>query len=463
MSFGEKLAKMRKEKGYSQEELANLLNVSRQAVSKWESNNSYPETEKIVAICKLFECSMDELIGLKEGNVKKENDFFKNINNYFEYIIKGMKLFYSMTFSQKVKCVIELTFYTLALVVFAAIINQVIILAISQLLNILPGEILYHVVETIQGILQLVYMVIIIYLVVKLYKVRYLDYYQVPEVEVVHEEQKEVTKEKVKINEEKIIIRDSNDDFKPFSFIKNIFLLFVKFVSFFITFGLLIAFVVLVACTIFTIYFANHGLLIIYTAFGLIGACLLLYIVIEVLIKFIFNITQKFKKLFVMFILSLIILGISGGLFFCEFSTYTIKSNVVVDTKVKEVNLAMEDNLIIEFLNDYNNEVIYEDRNDIVIEFYATNEKLVDVKDHKYKERYRFNNTVMEFDVQSYYINYLYDGKSIKDATDEILGYIKKKEIIINSPHIKTKVYISSENYDKLIDNMNVRNLSYNY
>ena len=76
MSFGEKLAKMRKEKGYSQEELANLLNVSRQAVSKWESNNSYPETEKIVAICKLFECSMDELIGLKEGNVKKENDFF---------------------------------------------------------------------------------------------------------------------------------------------------------------------------------------------------------------------------------------------------------------------------------------------------------------------------------------------------------------------------------------------------
>ena len=117
-----------------------------------------------------------------------------------------------MTFSQKVKCVIELTFYTLALVVFAAIIDQVIILAISQLLNILPGEILYHVVETIQGILQLVYMVIIIYLVVKLYKVRYLDYYQVPEVEVVYEEQKEVTKEKVKINEEKIaLVKQSLD------------------------------------------------------------------------------------------------------------------------------------------------------------------------------------------------------------------------------------------------------------
>ena len=66
MSFGEKLAKLRKEKGMSQEELAQELNVSRQAVSKWESNSSYPETEKIVQICKLFNSSMDELIGLKD-------------------------------------------------------------------------------------------------------------------------------------------------------------------------------------------------------------------------------------------------------------------------------------------------------------------------------------------------------------------------------------------------------------
>ena len=72
MSFGEKLAKLRKEKGLSQEELAQELNVSRQAVSKWESNNSYPETEKIIQICKLFDYSMDELIGLKDSEEYKE-------------------------------------------------------------------------------------------------------------------------------------------------------------------------------------------------------------------------------------------------------------------------------------------------------------------------------------------------------------------------------------------------------
>ena len=46
MTFGEKLQRLRKEAGLSQEELAGRLHVSRQAVSKWERNESYPETEK---------------------------------------------------------------------------------------------------------------------------------------------------------------------------------------------------------------------------------------------------------------------------------------------------------------------------------------------------------------------------------------------------------------------------------
>lgn len=46
VSFGEKLTKLRKEKGMSQEDLANNLNVSRQAVSKWESNTSFQKLIK---------------------------------------------------------------------------------------------------------------------------------------------------------------------------------------------------------------------------------------------------------------------------------------------------------------------------------------------------------------------------------------------------------------------------------
>lgn len=62
VTFGEKLYQMRKAHGLSQEALAEKLNTSRQAVSKWENNNGYPETEKIILIAKLFQVSLDELL-----------------------------------------------------------------------------------------------------------------------------------------------------------------------------------------------------------------------------------------------------------------------------------------------------------------------------------------------------------------------------------------------------------------
>ena len=62
MTFGEKLAKLRKENNYTQEQLADILEVSRQSISKWESDIAYPETEKLVRIGKLFSCSMDYLL-----------------------------------------------------------------------------------------------------------------------------------------------------------------------------------------------------------------------------------------------------------------------------------------------------------------------------------------------------------------------------------------------------------------
>lgn len=62
MTFGEKLQKLRKEAGMSQEELAARLEVSRQAVSKWERDGGYPETDKIVRMGKLFHVTMDYLL-----------------------------------------------------------------------------------------------------------------------------------------------------------------------------------------------------------------------------------------------------------------------------------------------------------------------------------------------------------------------------------------------------------------
>ena len=66
MEFNNKLYELRKQKGFSQEELANRLNVSRQTISKWEVGESTPDMEKLVAISDLFKVSLDELVMDKE-------------------------------------------------------------------------------------------------------------------------------------------------------------------------------------------------------------------------------------------------------------------------------------------------------------------------------------------------------------------------------------------------------------
>lgn len=62
MNFGENLKKLRKEKQLSQESLAEKLNISRQAVSKWESNSSYPDMNNLIQLKDIFNVTLDEMI-----------------------------------------------------------------------------------------------------------------------------------------------------------------------------------------------------------------------------------------------------------------------------------------------------------------------------------------------------------------------------------------------------------------
>lgn len=63
MTFGTKLQHIRKAAGLSQEQLANLINMSRQAVSKWETDQATPDIEKLALLCDIFKISADELLG----------------------------------------------------------------------------------------------------------------------------------------------------------------------------------------------------------------------------------------------------------------------------------------------------------------------------------------------------------------------------------------------------------------
>lgn len=77
MSIGSKLLELRKSKNLSQEEVADKLNVTRQTVSKWETDQSTPDFDKISPLCNLYGISADELLnGKKTEQVDNENDVY---------------------------------------------------------------------------------------------------------------------------------------------------------------------------------------------------------------------------------------------------------------------------------------------------------------------------------------------------------------------------------------------------
>ena len=62
MSFRDNLQHLRAARNMTQEQLAMLLGVSRQSVSKWEAERAYPEMDKLLRLCALFECTLDDLV-----------------------------------------------------------------------------------------------------------------------------------------------------------------------------------------------------------------------------------------------------------------------------------------------------------------------------------------------------------------------------------------------------------------
>lgn len=82
MNTANRLYELRKAKGYSQDELADLIGVSRQAVSKWERGESSPDTDNLIALAKLYGVSIDELLDYQpQNNTQADNQNENNDTN----------------------------------------------------------------------------------------------------------------------------------------------------------------------------------------------------------------------------------------------------------------------------------------------------------------------------------------------------------------------------------------------
>lgn len=112
MEFNEKLQELRKHKGLTQEELAELLFVSRTAVSKWESGRGYPNIDSLKAIARFFGVTIDELLSSDELLTIAEKDTEQKENHIRDLVfglldISVAVFFFLPLFGQKVNGIIQ--------------------------------------------------------------------------------------------------------------------------------------------------------------------------------------------------------------------------------------------------------------------------------------------------------------------------------------------------------------------
>lgn len=357
MKFGDKLIALRKKKGLSQEELAEKLGVSRQSVSKWESNNTYPETDKIVQICNIFECTMDDLINDNITDVesierKNKNNINVMVDSFLDFITKTINMFSRMKFTSGFKCVIEMIIIALIMLVLGYLFVG---FSESVLSGFYPFEKGIEVFNgIIKSVLMLIWTIISFIVLVHVFKIRYLNYYD----EIINEEKIDTKddkkkEEKSKIKEDKkdrIIIRDENT--RPFAFLSvlsKIIIMFVKVFVFF--FGLFFMFTLLMLAIFFIIslYFSFSNAIFIGSTIAILALLIINVIILMLIIGFIFDKKYNYKILLITFLTSIIVSGIGIGIFVLGIKDFKIVDNMddILNLKNHSEEINYKDNMLI--------------------------------------------------------------------------------------------------------------------
>ena len=180
--FSENLKKIRKEHNLSQEQLADELGVSRQAISKWESSVAYPEMDKIIALCNKFNLNIDDLLHKDIKEVKGEEESKKKINNYIDDFLKfftdTINLFSSMRLKSKIKCLFEQCIIAVLLFLISLIVNSVLESFFGSILKILPAGISHFFIGILHSIIVIFCLVASILIMVRFLEMSPLQYHR---------------------------------------------------------------------------------------------------------------------------------------------------------------------------------------------------------------------------------------------------------------------------------------------
>ena len=364
--FSENLKKIRKDNNLSQEQLADEIGVSRQAISKWESAVAYPEMDKIIILSEKFNLNIDDLLHKDIREVKGEEESKKNINKHIEdflnFITNTINMFCNMNFKSKCKCLFEQIIIGSILLVICLIIGSLGDSLLYSILDVIPDKLFY----ILHSIFNFIYVSFAItssvVIMVHIFKTRYLNYYENLKKEVIEtrednnlileEVNNDTKKEKgnkinFKKNEDKIIIRDPKHS--EYKFINGLFKGIIGFIKFFVLCFSMILFASLISlfCLLVISFLAiKTGLVFIGLLLAILSAGIINLVLIFIALNFVFNRKNDKKKMIWSFVISLIMFGVGIGLVIVGALNFEYIENDKSILKTDYMEIDMKDNLI---------------------------------------------------------------------------------------------------------------------
>lgn len=455
MKFCDKLAKQRKNNNLSQEQLAEKLNVSRQAVSKWESGSSYPDMEKIIQICGILNCTLEDI--LDDGTIKtNSNQNSKiNINNYIQdllkFITKTYNMFCSMKIKQRIKCITEILFISLIVFLLGAVIFSIVNSITYNVLNFIPSSAKFFIESIFESIYIIILLIIGSIIILHLFKIRYLDYY-------ITIEDKNVDKRTIEpaildrnetmdnSKKEKIIIRDpEHSSFSFFSLLGKIVIYSIKIFIAMLALPLICFCLLLIVMVVISIVHISYTILFLFIAIAFLGSVLLSLLLIYFLYNFIFSRKQPLKMIFIVFIISLILIGSGIGLScttVLNYHTYDIKNSGKTITKIEYIDL--KEDTQINLLDNYNTEYIIDNSiNNMKLEI-----SYPEIFNYKLFRDEDLDENNKKIDNYHLYVERVDIFKCYKIIIDNLK---KKRFINYTEDFVNIKITLSQENYNHFI------------
>ena len=450
MFFASNLQKLRKKENMSQEVLAEKLDVTRQSVSKWESGASYPEMDKLISICKIFNVDMDTLVNgdVDIDSLDKETSInTKDILDKFNTLMKKIVcLFESMSFKEIIEFLV--TVFLLVIIIIVGTIPKDIIENLIGT-NLLEG--ITYVGPTLNTLFRLIvdilYSVFAIVIFAYVLKIKYLDRIKIKE-----DTDKEIVakvKEKRVEEVEKVIIKDNSSNSNSLTrLLAKIIIYIIKFFVVLFLFAPLICIVVLAVMLGFEVLFVIKGLPLVGILLWTIAGIIISALCFEVPLNFVINHKNNYKRVMITLLISLVIVVIGSIVFAFEFFSITYVNELPKDVKTKEISetLPMTNNF--KTIGYYYNDIEY------VVDDSLTDVIEVDVTYYDYL----INNNI-EIEVHNNNLLVYMDSPkkfSFKEALDKVSKDIKNGKIYNYDKINEYKVTIkTSSNNINIIKNNN--------